>query len=102
VTTANLAALTDFMSAHADTLGWVAPTGGTTVFPWLRDGSDARDLCVALANAGVLFAPGYCFDAPEHFRLGFGAQSDGFAQALNIVSDTLRAPRLSVAAGARR
>jgi hypothetical protein len=51
----------------------------------------------------VLFAPGYTFDAPEHFRLGFGAQSEGFAQALNIVSETLRAPRnLSVAAGARR
>ena len=59
-------------------------------------------LCVALANAGVLFAPGYCFDAPEHFRLGFGAQAEGFAQALNIVSDTLRAPRLSAVAGARR
>ncbi|HET9447525.1 MAG TPA: pyridoxal phosphate-dependent aminotransferase, partial [Steroidobacteraceae bacterium] len=103
VTTANLAALKDFMSANEDTLGWVAPAGGTTVFPWLRDGSDARDLCVALANAGVLFAPGYCFDAPEHFRLGFGTQSDGFAQALTIVSDTLRAPReLSAVAGARR
>jgi hypothetical protein len=50
----------------------------------------------------VLFAPGYCFDAPEHFRLGFGAQSEGFAQALNIASDTLRAPRLSAVAGARR
>jgi aspartate/methionine/tyrosine aminotransferase len=102
VAAANLVALKDFMSAHEDTLSWVAPAGGTTVFPWLRDGSDARDLCVALANAGVLFAPGYCFDAPEHFRLGFGAQAEGFAQALNIVSDTLRAPRLSAVAGARR
>ena len=103
VAAANLVTLADFMNAHADTLAWVAPAGGTTVFPWLRDGSDARELCVALANAGVLFAPGYTFDAPEHFRLGFGAQSEGFAQALNIVSDTLRAPReLNVAAGGRR
>jgi aspartate/methionine/tyrosine aminotransferase len=102
VAAATLAALKDFMSAHEDTLDWVAPAGGTTVFPWLRDGSDARQFCVALANAGVLFAPGYCFDAPEHFRLGFGAQSEGFAQALNIASDTLRAPRLSAVAGARR
>jgi aspartate/methionine/tyrosine aminotransferase len=103
VAAANLVALTDFMNVHADTLGWIAPAGGTTVFPWLRDGSDAKQLCVALAEAGVLFAPGYTFDAPEHFRLGFGAQAEGFAQALNIVSDTLRAPReLNVAAGARR
>ena len=91
------------MSAHEDTLGWVAPAGGTTVFPWLRDGSNARELCATLASAGVLFAPGDCFDAPEHFRLGFGAQAEGFAQALEIVSDTLRAPRrLSAVAGARR
>jgi aspartate/methionine/tyrosine aminotransferase len=104
VAAANLVALTDFMNAHADTFGWVPPAGGTTVFPWLRDGSDAKELCVALASAGVLFAPGYTFDAPEHFRLGFGAQSEGFAQALNIVSDTLRAPRelSAAAAGARR
>jgi len=103
VAATNLVALTDFMNAHSDTLGWVAPAGGTTVFPWLRNGGDARELCVALASAGVLFAPGYTFDAPEHFRLGFGAQSEGFAQALNIVSDTLRAPpQLSAVAGARR
>ena len=82
----------DFMSAHEDTFGWVAPAGGTTVFPWLRDGSDARELCATLAaRAGVLLAPGDCFDAPEHFRLGFGAQAEGFAQALDIVSETLRA-----------
>jgi aspartate/methionine/tyrosine aminotransferase len=99
----NLATLTDFMSVHADTFGWVAPAGGTTVFPWLLDGSNARDLCLELARAGVLLAPGDCFDAPSHFRLGFGAQAEGFAQALQIVSETLRAPRaVSVAAGGQR
>lgn len=104
VATANLAALTDFMSAHADTLGWVAPAGGTTVFPWLLEGGNARELCVALARAGVLLAPGDCFEVPAHFRLGFGTQSEGFQQALDIVSDTLRAqPRaFSAAVGARR
>lgn len=103
VAATNLVALREFMSAHQDTFDWVAPTGGTTAFPWLRDGSNARDLCVTLASAGVLLAPGDCFDAPEHFRLGFGAQAEGFARALEIVSDTLRAPRaVSVAAGAQR
>jgi aspartate/methionine/tyrosine aminotransferase len=103
VAATNLTALRDFMSAHQDTLDWVAPTGGTTVFPWLRDGSDTRALCTTLASVGVLLAPGDCFDAPEHFRLGFGTQAEGFAKALEIVSDTLRAPRtVSVAAGAQR
>jgi aspartate/methionine/tyrosine aminotransferase len=103
VAATNLAALREFMSAHQDIFEWVVPTGGTTAFPWLRDGSNARELCATLASAGVLLAPGDCFDAPEHFRLGFGAQSEGFARALEIVSDTLRAPRaVSVAAGAQR
>jgi aspartate/methionine/tyrosine aminotransferase len=103
VASTNLAALGDFMSAHEDTFGWVAPAGGTTVFPWLLDGSNARELCVALARAGVLLAPGECFDAPAHFRLGFGTQAEGFQQALEIVSDTLRGGRgFSVAVGARR
>jgi aspartate/methionine/tyrosine aminotransferase len=103
VAAANLAALRAFMRAHDDMLDWVVPTGGTTAFPWLRDGSDARELCTRLASAGVLLAPGDCFDAPEHFRLGFGAQAEGFAEALEIVSDILRAPgAVSVAAGARR
>jgi aspartate/methionine/tyrosine aminotransferase len=103
VTTSNLQVSRDFMSAHEDTLDWVPPTGGTTVFPWLRDGSDARALCTTLASAGVLLAPGDTFDAPEHFRLGFGAQAEGFAKALEIVSDTLRAPRtVNVVAGAQR
>lgn len=103
VAATNLVALREFMSAHQDIFDWVAPTGGTTAFPWLRDGSNARDLCATLASAGVLLAPGDCFDAPEHFRLGFGAQAEGFARALEIVSETLRAPRaVSVAAGAQR
>jgi aspartate/methionine/tyrosine aminotransferase len=103
VATVNLAALREFMSAHQDIFDWVPPPGGTTAFPWLRDGSNARELCTTLASGGVLLAPGDCFDAPEHFRLGFGAQAEGFAQALEIVSATLRAPRaVSVVAGGQR
>jgi aspartate/methionine/tyrosine aminotransferase len=103
VAAANLVTLRAFMSAHQDLLDWVEPPGGTTAFPWLRDGSNARELCTSLASAGVLFAPGDTFDAPEHLRLGFGAQAEGFSQALEIVAATLRAPRaVSVAAGAQR
>ena len=46
------------------------PRGGTTCFPWLRDGRDARPLCEALAKAGVLAAPGDCFDMPAHLPRG--------------------------------
>jgi aspartate/methionine/tyrosine aminotransferase len=80
----NLAVLAEFMNEHRDVLGWAPPSGGTTCFPWLRDGRDARTLCMALAKEGVLVAPGDCFDMPSHMRIGFGAMPSGYADALAI------------------
>ena len=85
----NLSLLTQFMQAHRDRLGWVRPAGGTVTFPWLLDGTDSRPLCEALARGGVLVAPGDCFDAPEHFRVGVGAAAEGFQQAVDIASRVL-------------
>jgi aspartate/methionine/tyrosine aminotransferase len=85
----NLALLTEFMSRHRGVLGWAPPSGGTTCFPWLRDGRDARPLCDALAKAGVLVAPGDCFDMPAHMRIGFGAMRSGYADALEIFGGVL-------------
>ncbi|HUQ09880.1 MAG TPA: pyridoxal phosphate-dependent aminotransferase [Steroidobacteraceae bacterium] len=92
VATANLALLTKFMHEHRDQLEFTAPAGGTTCFPRWRDGRDARPLCVNLAKAGVLVAPGDCFDAPAHMRIGFGAQRAGYADALSIFGEVLAAP----------
>jgi aspartate/methionine/tyrosine aminotransferase len=86
VTRMNLAQLDEFMSAHRRTLGWIRPRGGTVAFPWRLDGTDARPMCEALARAGVLVAPGDCFEAAAHFRVGFGAQANSFQQALDIAS----------------
>jgi aspartate/methionine/tyrosine aminotransferase len=85
----NLALLTQFMKEHRGVLDWAPPGGGTTCFPWLRDGRDARPLCEALAKAGVLAAPGDCFEMPPHFRVGFGAMRSGYADALEIFRDVL-------------
>jgi aspartate/methionine/tyrosine aminotransferase len=89
----NLALLTRFMDQHRDMLAWAPPTGGTTCFPWLRDGRDSRPLCAALAQAGVLTAPGDCFDMPAHLRVGFGAMKSGYAQALEIFGRVLESHR---------
>jgi aspartate/methionine/tyrosine aminotransferase len=91
VAAANLSLLQQFMSAHGDSLGWVSPAGGTVAFPWRLDRTNARPMCAALAREGVLLAPGDCFDAPEHFRIGFGAQERGFREALEIASGKTRA-----------
>ena len=79
----NLKLLDSFMAEHRDVLGWIPPQGGMTAFPWLVSGEHARPFCQGAAERGVLLAPGDCFDAPSHFRLGFAAAGDNFPQALD-------------------
>ena len=78
----NLALLDRFMDEHRDTLGWIRPQGGTTAFPWLVSGENARPFCQAATERGLLFAPGDCFDSPKHFRLGFAAAAEDFPRGL--------------------
>jgi aspartate/methionine/tyrosine aminotransferase len=85
----NLRQLEVFMAEHADTFGWIAPRGGMTAFPWLLSGEDGRAFCQGVVRRGVLLAPGDCWDAPSHFRLGFGAVTDGFASALDRIGEFL-------------
>lgn len=87
----NLELLDGFFAEHSERLGWVRPAGGMTAFPWLREGGDARPFCRSLAERGVLLAPGDCFGAPSHFRLGFGVAERGFAEGLGRIGDLLRA-----------
>lgn len=81
--TRNLALLERFMAEHRDVLGWIAPRGGMTAFPWLVSGEDARPFCEAAAKRGILLAPGDCFDEPSHFRLGFAEAGEEFSKALD-------------------
>jgi aspartate/methionine/tyrosine aminotransferase len=83
ISTRNLKTLEFFMADHRDALGWVAPQGGMTAFPWLVSGENARPFCQAAAERGILLAPGDCFDTPSHFRLGFAAVGDNFSAALD-------------------
>jgi len=86
----NLTLFERFMAEHSDVLGWVRPAGGITCFPWLLSGENARPLCQALVERGVLLAPGDCFDMPAYFRLGFGATGDRFPRALERFAEFLK------------
>jgi aspartate/methionine/tyrosine aminotransferase len=79
----NLKLLERFMADHRDVLGWIPPQGGMTAFPWLVSGENARSFCQSATERGILLAPGDCFDAPSHFRLGFAAAGDDFSKALD-------------------
>ena len=81
--TRNLKLLERFMADHREVLGWFPPQGGMTAFPWLVSGENARPFCQAATERGILLAPGDCFDAPSHFRLGFAAAGDNFSRALD-------------------
>jgi aspartate/methionine/tyrosine aminotransferase len=85
----NLRQLDAFMAEHRETIGWIAPRGGMTAFPWLLSGENSRAFCQAAAERGVLLAPGDCFEAPSHFRLGFGAISEKFPDALNRLGELI-------------
>jgi aspartate/methionine/tyrosine aminotransferase len=85
----NLRQLDVFMSEHRETIGWIAPRGGMTAFPWLLGGENSRGFCQAAAERGILLTPGDCFDAPSHFRLGFGAVGDRFPDALNRLGELI-------------
>jgi aspartate/methionine/tyrosine aminotransferase len=88
----NLALLDGVFARHADTVGWVRPSGGMTAFPWLASGGNTRDFCRNLASRGVLMVPGDCFGQPSHFRVGFAAAGERFAIALERFADFLDSP----------
>lgn len=88
----NLQLLEAFMAEHRNTFGWVRPQGGTTAFPWLLSGGDARPLCQAAAQRGVLLVPGDCYHMPSHFRLGFAAIApDRFSRGLDRLGELVKA-----------
>ena len=88
--TRNLRPLKAFMSEHRETLGWIPPRGGVTAFPWLVSGENARPFCRAAAEQGILLAPGDCWEAPSHFRLGFAKMTDKFPEALNRLGEFVK------------
>jgi aspartate/methionine/tyrosine aminotransferase len=90
IATRNLPRLAAFMSEHRETLGWISPRGGVTAFPWLVSGENSRAFCQAAAEQGILLAPGDCWDAPSHFRLGFAATSDKFSEGLDRLGEFVR------------
>lgn len=86
----NLKILDRFMAEHRDIFGWIPPRGGMTAFPWLLSGENDRSFCQAAADQGILLAPGDCFDAPTHFRLGFAAAGDNFSRALDRLGSLVK------------
>jgi aspartate/methionine/tyrosine aminotransferase len=95
VASTNLGIMDQLMADVSGVLSWVRPQGGTTAYPWFDDGRDSRPFCTKLVAAGVLVAPGDCFGAGEHMRIGFGAEATGFEAAADILRGALIDVRIS-------
>lgn len=68
----NLAEIRDLISKEPK-LSWVEPRGGVVCFPRIETGQDGDELADVLRREyDTAVVPGRFFDAPRHFRIGFG------------------------------
>jgi aspartate/methionine/tyrosine aminotransferase len=86
ILTRNRALANAFLQSRPD-LEWV-PSAGTIVFPRIRGVADAGPFVDRLMRERqTAVGPGFFFEAPAHFRLGYGGDTDTIGAGL----DRLRA-----------
>ena len=69
-----------------------APSAGTIVFPRIKGVADARPFVDrVMRDHNVALGPGAFFDAPAHFRLGFGGDTDKIRTGLERLTAALAA-----------
>jgi len=87
----NLAAARAALAAHPRLFAWLAPQGGSVIFPRWTGPAPVEDFCAGLlAREGVMAVPGSLFDYPGgHFRVGLGRRN--FPEALAALDRYCRA-----------
>ena len=82
-------ALADAFLASRPDLEWV-PSSGTIVFPRIRGVADSRPFVERLMRErDTALGPGAFFEAPAHFRLGYGGHTDTIRAGLERVRAAL-------------
>lgn len=90
VAQANLGVLDAIFAEVSEHVGWIRPSGGMTGFSWFRSGVQTRPFCEVAARHGLLLVPGDCVGAPDHVRIGFGAQETDFEAAAETFARLLQ------------
>jgi aspartate/methionine/tyrosine aminotransferase len=86
--TTNRALLKDFLGSRKDLLT-IRPEAGTIAFPQLAS-AHADAFCQLLQEKyDTSVVPGRFFDAPEHFRIGIGGETEDVRQGLSRVAAAL-------------
>jgi aspartate/methionine/tyrosine aminotransferase len=82
-------ALADAFLHSRSELEWV-PSAGTIVFPRIRGVADSQPFVERLMRERkTALGPGFFFEAPAHFRLGYGGETEKIRQGLAHVSAAL-------------
>ncbi len=77
----NKALAEQFLKSRSE-LEWV-PSAGTVVFPRIRGVADVTDFAARLLRErGTAIVPGAFFEAPAHFRLGYGGETEKIREGL--------------------
>ncbi len=84
--------VTDFMTEESEKgrLSWVEPAGGVTAFPRIEAPMTGDELAgILLRDHDTALTPGSFFEVPDHFRLGFGGDTEGLTTGLENISRVL-------------
>jgi aspartate/methionine/tyrosine aminotransferase len=84
----NRALLKDFLGSRKDLLT-IRPEAGCIVFPQLASGHADAFCQLLLEKYETSVAPGRFFDAPEHFRMGVGGETENVREGLSRMSAAL-------------
>jgi aspartate/methionine/tyrosine aminotransferase len=81
----------EFLRGRSE-LRWVDPAGGTVLFPRIDGVDDATRFAERLmTERATAVVPGAFFEAPAHFRLGFGGPTDALRGGLEALGAALDA-----------
>lgn len=85
----NRALVDDFLAAHPQLQ--YAPSAGTIVFPRIAGLADATAFVArAMQEQATAVGPGRFFEAPAHFRIGYGGETETIRGGLERLSTLLR------------
>ena len=80
----------NWLSSYADSVNWVKPAGGVTVFCRFKGIADVDNFCTeVLREKDVLLCPGSCFGEPEYIRIGFGEDRGMLEEGLGRLAELL-------------
>ena len=87
---ANKRLVEEFLKGQTDQLECVVPPQTMIVFPRLREHESSEPLDDLLRQFETSIVPGKFFEAPPHFRLGFGIRTEDVATGLGHLTTALQ------------